>query len=204
MPTSETCDLWAATPRGQRIAFVADHCLPAPIGGCGREAQVACQGVAEVGKWWIGQKALALVLTLGMIFQTGCGRAHMWAALGMTGHWLHRASHSGCGQQEAQSTLGGDHTLSCPGGPSRRSFQGHRGHSRGWGHGRRPGRKGQGQRAIAARHAPHAQAGAGRARPTSLEGPGHLPDAASPRPSSSPASAVSFKTSRFNDPKNGN
>lgn len=84
---------------------------------------MACQGVAGVGKRWTGQKALALVLTLDGIFQTpdaSCPR-------GSTGRDWSLASQSispGCGWQEAQSTLGGDHTLSCPGGPSRRSFQG--------------------------------------------------------------------------------
>ena len=54
------------TPPGRRIAFVAGPCLPVPIGGCGKEAQVARQGVAGVGKRWIGQKASALVLTLAV------------------------------------------------------------------------------------------------------------------------------------------
>ena len=62
-------------PPGQRLAFVAGPCLPVPVGGCGKEAQVARQGVAGVGKQWIGQKASALVLTLAVSFQTGCGRA---------------------------------------------------------------------------------------------------------------------------------
>lgn len=204
MPTSETCDPWAAN------ATRTETCLCGwPLPPCARRRVWKGSPGGSPGSGWGGKtvdwpESLSFGIDLGRELPDRMWPCPVRAALGVTGHWLHRASCSGCGQQEAQSTLGGDHTLSCPGGPSRPSFQVHRGHARDWGHGRRPGRKRRG-----GGPSQHAATPTGRPEQSPLVPPpwrdaGHLPEALSPKPGSSPASTVSFKTSRFNDPKNRN